>query len=106
MLWLFVEGNNIGAEGAKAIGEMLKTNETVTVVDLSSEKWFICRRDALFKLEINVLWLFVAVNNIGAEGAKAIGGGVLKTNETLTVDDLRKLFMELKKVRSLLSFVS
>ena len=38
MLWLFVAVNNIGAEGAKAIGEMLKTNETVTFVDLSRKK--------------------------------------------------------------------
>ena len=38
MLWLFVEGNKIGAEGAKAIGEALQTNETVTVVDLSRKK--------------------------------------------------------------------
>ena len=32
-----VAGNEIGAEGAKAIGEMLKTNKTVTVVRLWSE---------------------------------------------------------------------
>ena len=31
-------GNNIGAEGAKAIGAMLKTNKTVSTVNLSSEK--------------------------------------------------------------------
>ena len=87
MLWLFVADNKIGTEGAKAIGEMLKTNKIVTCVDLSREKWFICCRDALFKLEINVLWLFVADNDIGAEGAKAIGEA-LKTNKTVTVVNL------------------
>ena len=39
MLWLIVcADNKIGAEGAKAIGEALKTNETVTDVDLSRKK--------------------------------------------------------------------
>ena len=33
--------NGIGDEGAKSIGEMLKTNETVTTVDLMSEKYYI-----------------------------------------------------------------
>ena len=35
--------NDIGAEGAKAIGEALKAkaNETVTTVDLMSEKYYI-----------------------------------------------------------------
>ena len=34
-------GNGIGAEGAKAIGEALKTNKTVTTVNLGGEKCFL-----------------------------------------------------------------
>ena len=46
--------NEIGAEGAKAIGEALKVNTSLTEIDLNN-------------------------NNIGVEGAKAIGEA-LKVN--------------------------
>ena len=37
VLRLFVADNKIGDAGAKAIGEALKTNKTLTVVSLSGE---------------------------------------------------------------------
>ena len=38
MWWLSIAGNFIDAEGAKAIGEALKTNETLIDVNLSGEE--------------------------------------------------------------------
>ena len=55
--------NQIGAEGAKAIGSALEKNTTLTTLNL---------------------W----ENNIGFEGAKAIGSA-LEKNTTLTTLDLR-----------------
>ena len=49
-----LQGNNIGSEGGKAIGEALKVNTSLTEIDLGS-------------------------NNIGDEGGKAIGEA-LKVN--------------------------
>ena len=56
-----LRGNNIGDEGAKAIGEALKENTSLTEI---------------------FLW-----NNIGDEGGKAIGEA-LKVNTSLTMIDL------------------
>ena len=55
--------NRIGAEGARALAEALKTNKALTSLDL--------RR-----------------NSIGAEGARALAEA-LKTNSALTSLDLR-----------------
>ena len=72
-------GTYVGVEGAKAIGEALKTNETVTTVDLSCEKcYFIYETISFLKVCVCLL-----VNEIGAEGAKAICE-MLKTNKTVT----------------------
>ena len=38
-VWVVFLGNKIRTDGAKAIGEALKTNETVTTVDLDCEKY-------------------------------------------------------------------
>jgi len=54
-----LEYNDLGAEGAKALVETLKTNTTLTSIELGN-------------------------NNIGPEGAKALAK-VLKTNTTLTI---------------------
>ena len=55
---IYLNGNNIGDEGAKAIGEALKVNTSLTKIDLGG-------------------------NNIGVEGGKAIGEA-LKVNTSLT----------------------
>ncbi|KAF9933676.1 hypothetical protein BGZ67_004171 [Mortierella alpina] len=67
---LDLRSNAIGDSGAKALGEALKTNSTLTTLDLTN-------------------------NSIGDDGAKALGKA-LKTNSTLATLDLRGNLIWLK----------
>ena len=64
----------IGVEGARAIGDMLKTNSTLTELSIYITN--------LFKKK-KVCLLCIASNAICAEGAKAICEG-LKNNRAIT----------------------
>ena len=66
--------NMIGAEGAKAMSEMVKVNKTLTSLTLNSEE----EKTVKEKKED---WM--TDNGIGAEGAKALSE-MLKVNSTLT----------------------
>ena len=68
--------NKIGDEGAVAIGEALKINQTLQLIDLS------CK---FYLIECNSLTS--SVNQIGDKGAVALGEA-LKINQTLQVINL------------------
>ena len=68
-----LDGNNIGDEGAKAIGEALKVNTSLTEIYLDG-------------------------NNIGVEGGKAIGEA-LKVNTSLTEINLYVIILVMKGER-------
>ena len=72
--------NAIGPEGAKAIGEALKTNKNISIAELNLE-----RTSYMIFFFFNP---FIADNEIGYEGCKAIGEA-LKENTKLTKLDLR-----------------
>ena len=69
--------NKIGDEGARMISESLKTNTTLTELNLSNDEY-----NENMKNE-KKLWLLWTVNNIGESGTKMISES-LKTNTTLT----------------------
>ena len=84
--WLLHIANNIGDEGAKALGEALKENKTLTYLDISGTSSF---RDGLTYLDAaDNLWMVIIGNGIGDEGAKALSDS-LKENKTLKVLDIR-----------------
>ena len=75
---LFFIGNSIEDEGAKALGEALKTNATLAELNLGDDN------DIHFIMILLLLFVNFFINNkIGDEGAKAIAEA-LKTNKTLT----------------------
>ncbi|CAF1163317.1 unnamed protein product [Didymodactylos carnosus] len=81
---LDIGSNNISAEGAKAIAEALKTNQTLTALDIENNN--ISAEGAIaeaLKTNQTLTALGINSNNISAEGAKAIAEA-LKTNQTLT----------------------
>jgi len=82
--------NKIGVEGAKLIGEALKTNTTLTELDLSNSNIEVEGAKVIGEaLGINttLTQLCLGWNNIGVEGSKVIGEA-LKTNTKLTELDL------------------
>ena len=56
---IFVGGNEIGTEGAKAIADALLKNQALTQLNLSH----------LYHYTLRYLFIFVGNNEIGAEGA-------------------------------------
>jgi len=76
--------NNIGADGARAIADALKTNSVLTTLH------FGCTLLLLF-LMVHGEGYICAANNIGADGAKAIAES-LKKNSTLTELDIGASF--------------
>ena len=88
--WLHIV-NDIGDEGAKALGEDLKENKTLTQLSLYRTPSFCGWIDACVWIDAaDNLWMVAPCsgNSIGPEGAKALGEG-LKENKTLT-----QLFLE------------
>ena len=76
---LNLSSNSIGAEGAQALAEALKTNGALTTLDLSSEA---------LKTNVALTTLNLRKNSIGDEGALALAEA-LKTNGALTTLGLR-----------------
>ena len=68
-------GNGIGAEGAKAMSEMLKVNKTLKSLTLNSEE------EKRKRNKMKEEWM--TGNSIGVDGAKALSE-MLKVNNTLT----------------------
>ena len=86
MLWGGGDGvpdNYFGAPGATAIAEALKSNTTITSVDLNGE----CRACAAM-LMLTAATLGYTVNCIGAEGTAAIAESLI-LNTALTSVNLR-----------------
>ena len=77
--------NEIGVEGAKAIGDALKTNTSLTQLDLSLTHN--TNETTPHHITSHHLILSSTGNNIEPEGAKAIGEA-LKANTSLTKLDL------------------
>ena len=77
-----ITDNNIGDDAAKLLSDALKTNTTLTSLDLSGEE-----ENMIDKKGRNADWL--AGNQIGDEGAKAMSE-MLKVNTTLTSLDLSR----------------
>ena len=77
--------NEIGVGGARALGDALKTNTTLTQLDLNSEQQD--HKEAQ-RGKYNGTWCDWADNEIGDEGACGLGDA-LKTNTTMTELDLR-----------------
>nr|WP_253308493.1 tetratricopeptide repeat protein [Rickettsia endosymbiont of Ceutorhynchus assimilis] len=78
--------HQIGDEGAKAIGEGLKTNNTITLLNLQNNQIGAEGAKALaeaIKINKSITQLDLHNNQIGDEGAKAIVEG-LKTNNSIT----------------------
>ena len=79
--------NNVGIEGARMLGEALKTNTTLTTLDLSSE-------ESTEKKSDNDIYKRLNFNNkdnfIGDEGARLLSDG-LRKNTALTKLNLRSL---------------
>ena len=83
-----MNGNNIGAEGAKAVGDSLGKLEHITNLTLflyrnnSGAEGAKAVGDSLAKLEhitnLKYLSLLLDDNDIGAEGAKAVGDSLAK----------------------------
>ncbi|CAF4520499.1 unnamed protein product, partial [Didymodactylos carnosus] len=83
---LNIDSNNILAEGAKAIAEALKTNQTLTTLLIQRNNISAEGAKAIaeaLKTNQTLTHLYMDMNNISAEGAKAIAEA-LKTNQTLT----------------------
>jgi Ran GTPase-activating protein (RanGAP) involved in mRNA processing and transport len=91
MTTLYLGGNNIGVEGAKAIAEALKVTAVMTTLTLGGNnigvEGAIAIAEAL-KVTAVVTTLALGANNIGDEGAIAIAE-VLKVTAVLTSVDLR-----------------
>ena len=92
---LHVVSNNIGAEGAKAVGDSLAKFQQITHLVLRLDHNNIGAEgakavgDSLAKLEqITNLNLDLRSNNIGAAGAKAVGDSLAKL-EQITILELR-----------------
>ena len=81
--------NNIGAEGARLMSEALKTNTTLTTLNLSCEQGKTKRQcewhDDVVQMQHNTTQQ--TGNRIGAEGA-GLMSEALKTNTTLTTLNL------------------
>ena len=75
----------MGVEGARGLGEALKTNTTLTILDLGSEQQD--HKEAQQEQGKHNGMGDWSVNKIGAEGACGLGDA-LKTNTTLTMLDL------------------
>ena len=78
-------GNNIGAEGAKLLGEVMKHNTFLTTLDLG------CMKNLIFRDFVDTNGLIysygLTANNIGFEGSKG-WRETLKQNVALTTLDL------------------
>ncbi|CAF1278487.1 unnamed protein product [Didymodactylos carnosus] len=88
---LDVGSKNISAEGAKAIAEALRTNETLTALYMQEKNISDAGSKAMaeaLKINQTLTYLGISSNNISAEGAKAIAEA-LKTNQTLTHLDMQ-----------------
>ena len=81
-LSLFIDNNQIGDVGAKAIGEALLKNQSLTQLGFSN--WSHIRHT-------NQLLLYIGFNQIGDVGANAIGEA-LRKNQSLTQLNLSNLF--------------
>ena len=83
--------NNIGDEGTKALGEVLKFNTILTTLELGSIKTFDFN---IFDYILPIhSYLFIYVytdNNVGVEGAKVLGEA-LKYNNVLTTLYLKSI---------------
>ena len=85
---------NIGAEGIKAIAEMLKINTSLTDLNLEDDT-----------LQYNYLYFIFTGNQIGDEGAKAVGESLtanrslikLKLNLANKQIKMRELFIGKKE---------
>ena len=79
--------NAIGSAGATSLSEALKSNTTITELDLSGE----CKREKIQRTSISkslFSFLFTSTDNkIGERGAKSLSEA-LKSNTTLTELDL------------------
>ena len=80
-----ITDNNIGIEGAQSIGEALKTNTSLTSLNLGCEKTEKTgEKEKRHKHDqIKSPHTTITGNNIGVEGAQSIGEA-LKTNTSLT----------------------
>ena len=76
--------NEIGDEGAKVIGETLKTNRSLTQINLGLELFNIKNDQFTFY----TLYHSTKHNEIGSDGTKIIADG-LKANTTLTHINLK-----------------
>jgi len=85
-VWVWVSGNNIGEEGAKALGPHLAKLVNMTELYLKGRKrgWDVCMcvRGGCFVVVKSTcacgVWVWVSDNNIGEEGAKALGPHLAK----------------------------
>ena len=78
LYYIHIGGNNIGDEGAKAIAESLKINNSINSINLGN----------LYKL---IYYIYIGSNNIGNEGAKAIAES-LKINNSIYSINLGNLY--------------
>ena len=90
-----IAGNNIGIEGAQSIGEILKTNTSLTSLDLEGETTEKTReKEKRHKHDqIKSPHTTIKVNDIGVEGAQSIVEA-LKTNASLTSLNIRGEIIE------------
>ena len=79
---ILLSDNGIGEEGARALGDALKTNTTLTEMVLICEQQD-HKQTQQEQGRHNGTWSDWTDNRIGDEGARALGGA-LKTNTTLT----------------------
>ena len=87
---IYLNWNNIGVEGAKAIGEALKVNTSLTKIYLDNigDEGAKAIGEAL-KVNTSLTEIYLWENKIGDEGARAIAEA-LKRNTSLTKIDLRE----------------
>ena len=99
-VWVWVSGNNIGEEGAKALGPHLATLANMRELDLDGRgsvvgmclcAWLsrcCCDEERL------CVCMWVSGNNIGEEGAKALGPHLAKlvNMNTLWLNGRKRLF--------------
>ena len=78
--------NQIGDDGAKAISEALKTNQSITHINLSCMNTNSHFQLNSLSLTLNYIFHFIG-NKIGDDGARAISEA-LKTNQSITYIDL------------------
>jgi len=80
-LLFYIDNNNIGGEGAKALAESFTKNQSITEISLCNYIYIIIKY--LF-----YLLFYIGDNNIGDEGANALAKSFTK-NQSITNINLR-----------------